>query len=122
MKYDNNNDSLNSPFSIFDDMFNNTRESETYNESNEDGTSTLILSVLGHNPANIKVTTDGSVLKILGEIPKGHIGPIAKVNYTYTVGKNTRTEPKSANIKNGLLTLIFEPVEKEKTHRVKITY
>ena len=113
---------------LFEDAFytplyynNSIGKGEVIQNREEDKT-TLIVNVLGHNPEDVDVSVENQTVRI-SAIPKEDAPSfVEEVDLTYTVHPSTIPKPISAEIKNGLLTLVFEKAKESKKNKIKISY
>lgn len=113
---------------LFDDAFytpyyyNSSRGKGEVIQNRENDKTTLIVNVVGHNPEDVDVNVENQTVRITA-VPKENANSfVEEVDLTYNVHPSTLPNPISAEIKNGLLTLVFEKAKQSTTNKIKISY
>jgi len=119
--------------SLFDKLFEDTFYTPSYLngsliskggviQNREEGKTTLTVNVVGHNPEDVDVNVENQTVRI-SAIPREDASTfVEEVDLTYNVHPSTIPKPISAEIKNGLLTLVFEKAKESKKNKIKISY
>ena len=106
----------------FDDIFGiygNT--TKLHKQIKDKDTTTLYVDVAGYNPEDVNVEVDGNTLQI--SVDKELVNPLKDgLTLKFTVNPTTSPKPISAEIKNGLLTLVFSKLKPSKDKKIKVTF
>lgn len=93
-----------------------------YHVTSKDGNTILDIDVMGLDPKNIDVDIDGHILNINGKKNKDDSELLRDVKLKFTIPETLSTSPTSAEVKNGLLTLVFEPETKTVKTAIKLKF
>ncbi len=88
----------------------------------EDGKQELTLSVLGHNPKDIKLEVTEDVITIKSTKPENSSSLVKDVDLTFTLGKDYDGTKTEAKFSNGLLILTIDKKTERKSKTIKISY
>lgn len=113
--------------SLFD-LFDETTFTTTYkvNENDyvvkqlEDGKQQLSLSVLGHNPKDIKLEATEDRITIKAKKEEGVSDLVKDVDLAFTIGKDYDGTKVDAKFTNGLLILTIDKKEERKAKSISI--
>lgn len=86
----------------------------------EDGKQELTLSVLGHNPKNIKLEATEDKISIKANKNEGDSDLIKNIDATFSVGKDYDGTKVDAKFINGLLILTIDKKEERKSKSISI--
>lgn len=116
--------------SIFDDFFKTDKSEFTdfgffndkilRNRMNEDGQYEIVINVMGHEPKNIDVVSDGNYITVKAETEENSFAN--SINLKMTVPRDFDSETIDAEIKNGILRILVDKKESKKTKSIKVRY
>ena len=118
---------------LIDDMFNEPifrrgRKSYTNAYGNfdatvlENGKQQVTINTTGHNPKDIKVDVTDTEIQITSKKGENSSRFVSDIDLSLTVGKDYDGTKTEAKFKNGLLTLLIDKKEDNKTKSLKISY
>lgn len=88
----------------------------------EDGKQELTLSVLGHNPKDIKLEVTDDLITIKSEKPENSSSLVNNIDVSFTLGKDYDGTKTEAKFSNGLLILTIDKKNERKAKSIKISY
>jgi HSP20 family molecular chaperone IbpA len=86
----------------------------------EDGKQELTLSVVGHNPKNIKLDVTDDKLTIKAEKPEGSSVLVKEFDVTFLIGKDYDGTKAEAKFENGLLIITIDKKLERKPKSISI--
>jgi HSP20 family molecular chaperone IbpA len=114
----------------FDEIFNSKfnfnlgiNHTDVQQIKNEDGSITLCVDALGHNPKDIDIDVSTKTLKIKSEKSEIDCALVTPINLVYKLGNNIDTDNIDAEFQNGLLIVripIRGDVDAKTTRKIKI--
>jgi HSP20 family molecular chaperone IbpA len=116
--------------SIFDDIFKpNQSDFSDFgffndkilrNRINGDGRYEIVINVVGHEPKNIDVSSDGNYITVKAETEENSFA--TSIDMKISIAKDFDSETIEAEIKNGILTILMDKKESKKTKSIKVRY
>jgi HSP20 family molecular chaperone IbpA len=88
----------------------------------EDGKQELTISVLGHNPKDIKLEVTEDNITIKSTKPENSSSLVNDIDLSFTLSKDYDGTKTEAKFSNGLLVLTIDKKNERKSKIVKISY
>ena len=88
----------------------------------EDGKQELTISVLGHNPKDIKLEVTEDNITIKSSKPENSSSLVNDIDLSFTLSKDYDGTKTEAKFSNGLLVLTIDKKNERKSKIVKISY